>query len=356
MLLVIFGAGASYDSASHFRPVPPYIPPEQRAPEQLDRPPLANQLFENRKLFVNTTDLFPACKPLINLLRKPRVVVERELATFQEQARDYPVLYERLAAIRYYLHLALWQCTVRWREQHSGITNYSTLLHVIDRWRFGANEQVCCVTFNYDTMLEDAIAQVLEFNVAHIYSYINWQNYSLIKLHGSVNWGRTVRGILPNQTHSYGYQRLIKDAATLDISDQYELASPPFPMQRGASDHVIFPALSIPVDKKDEFSCPSSHVEKLEKVIPDVTKIVTIGWRATEEKFLAMLRIGLKGVPDLMIVSGDHEGSEETLKNLSMPGSSNPVLFDKGFSGLIDETAVLESFLHAPAKSIGVAG
>jgi len=46
---------------------------------------------------------------------------------------------------------------------------------------------------------------------------------------------------------------------------------------------VLFPALSIPVEKNDEFSCPTEHVKALEGLLPRVTKMITIGWRATED-------------------------------------------------------------------------
>ena len=40
---------------------------------------------------------------------------------------------------------------------------------------------------------------------------------------------------------------------------------------------VLHPALSIPVERKDEFSCPAKHVRALEALLPKVTKIITIG-------------------------------------------------------------------------------
>jgi len=84
-----------------------------------------------------------------------------------------------------------------WRTKHRGVTNFATLLREIDRWRHEAKEQVCFVTFNYDTMLEDAMEQVLRLNVGDMNSYHSWSNYSLFKLHGSINWVRVVDFWLP---------------------------------------------------------------------------------------------------------------------------------------------------------------
>src|SRR5438132_13763730 len=112
MLLVIFGAGASYDSVLHFpTPRPPSgnqnsfspIVPSLRPSYEDSRPQLANQLFDNREQFVLIMNAYEACKPVVNLLRGD-VQVEKQLATFEEQAKNYPPRLSQLAAIRYYLH------------------------------------------------------------------------------------------------------------------------------------------------------------------------------------------------------------------------------------------------------------
>jgi len=105
---------------------------------------------------------FRDCMTLIPVLRKEGVAVERELARIQEQAKTYPPAHQQLMAIRFYLQYALWKCQKRWFNHHRGITNYATLIREIDRWRFEFNEQVSFVTFNYDTMLEQAMFQVLD--------------------------------------------------------------------------------------------------------------------------------------------------------------------------------------------------
>ena len=45
MLMVVFGAGASYDSAPTHPPLPPLAPPGQTDPLRDLRMPLADQLF-----------------------------------------------------------------------------------------------------------------------------------------------------------------------------------------------------------------------------------------------------------------------------------------------------------------------
>ena len=282
---------------------------------------------------------------LIPVLRKEGVAVERELARIQEQAKTYPPAHQQLMAIRFYLQYALWKCQKRWFNHHSGITNYATLIREIDRWRFEFNEQVSFVTFNYDTMLEQAMFQVLGFNLQDFKSYTSQKHYSVIKLHGSINWGRGLAGI--SSQDSWGYPRIIKEAANLTLSTNYVLVNTPFD-----ATNALIPALAIPVEKKDEFSCPETHVKGLEGLLPSVTKLLIIGWRATEVDFLNMPRSHLRGTPDAMIVSGDSAGVNETLTNLdpSRVRYAGQNSIDIGFSGLIDNLGLLEAFLRNASK------
>src|SRR5262245_25692730 len=76
VLLVIFGAGASYDSVPGLPPPPAPYPALRpivgglTRPE-IHRPPLANQLFDDRPGFVEVMARFPDCIPLVPQLRKP---------------------------------------------------------------------------------------------------------------------------------------------------------------------------------------------------------------------------------------------------------------------------------------------
>ena len=213
--------------------------------------------------------------------------------------------------------------------------NDATLLDTIVRWRDERNETVCFVTFNYDTMFEQAMQLALGFHPFNIDSYLSLGSYTLVKLHGSINWGRDVEGLSGSFNSDQGY--LIIHRAELQISNRYRVVSD-CPMLRQDGE-IVFPALSIPVEKKDEFFCPENHVRSLEILLPQVEKIMTIGWRATEEDFLAMLRNKVPETPRLLVVSGSADGVEETVRNLSVAPLKprQPVArVDAGFAGLIN--------------------
>jgi hypothetical protein len=63
MLLIVFGAGASFDSAPTYKPETGEFRPE--------RPPLANQLFASRERFAEALQEFPECRSLAPHLRHP---------------------------------------------------------------------------------------------------------------------------------------------------------------------------------------------------------------------------------------------------------------------------------------------
>jgi len=339
MLLVVFGAGASYDSVPH-RPVdPPQWQPY--------RPPLANQLFDDRPLFVDAMRRFPQCQPVIPDLRNVSATagVEQVLSRFESEAEGYPERHKQLAAIKYYLHYALWECERHWREEHNGITCYKSLLDQIEKWRHRAEERVCLVTFNYDTMLEEALREFFRLKLQHLDHYLlEHAGYVLIKLHGSVNWGREVStsfapGTVPTT------DLLIESAARLQISSRYRIVNS-FPMLVEGG-QVLFPALAIPVESKDSFECPDYHVKALRDSLSDVTKILTIGWRAKEADFLKMVQTLGPRPRQLMIISGSETYAKETHQNLAGQGMglSKLVLGQGGFSQLIRSRQV-ETFLQ----------
>jgi hypothetical protein len=307
---------------------------------------MANQLFDDRGLFVQVMQNYPACKPLVNLLRG-NIQVERQLAKFEQEAQTFPVRSRQLTAIRYYLHEMLWNCQNNWTNFHRGITNYVTFVDAIDRWRYENNEQVCFVTFNYDTMLEDSLTELWGVKFEDLTSYTSQPHFKVIKLHGSIDWGLEFNGNLKDALPT-----AIMDAAVkgIDVSDFYKKVNhPPVIFENGTRG---FPALAIPVEKKSEFVCPPEHLRAIADVLPRVTKIITIGWRATEQHFLTMLKkplTGLQGDVDLMVVSGDIRGVTETNANLGLvnvPSGHRYDTVENGFSGLIKDISRLEKFLR----------
>ena len=136
MLMVVFGAGASFDSVPHRPPRKPY--------QQMEyRPPLASELFGDREQFERAMEQFPKCLPVIPHLRRQGNLVEQELERVQTDAAQDPERHRQLAAIRYYLHFMLSECVQHWRSKVArGVTNYRTLQDHIRSWN-KEKEPVC---------------------------------------------------------------------------------------------------------------------------------------------------------------------------------------------------------------------
>ena len=310
MLMVIFGAGASYDSVEATRPS-----------AGTNRPPLADELFDDRPLFTQFMTTYRDCVPLIPRLRRREagVSVEEMLGKLYEEAPVHGARYRQFAAIRFYLHAMMWECQRQWWQTSRGITNHVVLLDFIDRWLAGY-ERVCLVTFNYDLFIEDAL-DYKRIGIRSLGDYIAHPTYKLIKVHGSINWGRGVQtpiADLPAKAPLTLAFELIERAEQLQLTDEF-LWSGESAMGRLNDPLIpIFPALAIPLIAKSTFECPKEHQDTLRDCIAEVTKLLVIGWRGAEQHFLQLLS-GLSGnrkIPGL-VVAGDRGRASEVIVGLS---------------------------------------
>jgi hypothetical protein len=235
MLMVVFGAGASYDSA-------PSLP----GGGQEWRPPLANDLFENRPNFAAIAQGYTRLLPIIPYLRELHgASVEQVLETLRDEAQEYPDGHRQLAAVKYYLRDILWECTDRWTKQVLRVTNYRSLLDKIARKR-PSDEPLLLVTFNYDALLEDALSDH-GFKTNEISDYIqSHHKYKLIKLHGSINWSRVLTFPTLWEGKTMNRFDLIDRAADLKMSAQIVVNNYKADQERQI---LLFPAIAIPVQQ-----------------------------------------------------------------------------------------------------------
>jgi hypothetical protein len=106
---------------------------------------------------------------------------------------------------------------------------------------------------------------------------------------------------------------LIQRVAELRITDRYI-----FNRDRGmgiVQGTLAFPAIAIPVESKRNFECPPSQLEELVALLPQVSKILVIGWRATEAHFLALLKENLRRGVQMWIVAGPDQQQGQNIKD-----------------------------------------
>jgi hypothetical protein len=336
MLMVIFGAGASYDSAPRH---PAGIGHGNEA-----RPPLANELFSIR--FRDVLNQFPQFRPLVPFLdvsgqdRSMEEVLQGLLA----ESQDDPRRHSEFLAILHYLPRVIGRCEVRWLDQHARVTNQLTLLSRIELWRRRNKERVYLVTFNYDTLIEEALAELFQLRIQTINDYVRDDAYKLIKLHGSMTWFHEVES--PADFSSDIVGELIARAAELKLGPGFAIRSWEFTGRDSSNGPPMVPAIAMPVERKQTFECPTDHLATLVSALPHTTKLILVGWRGREEHFLALLRQGLRADVPAIVVGKDAADAEALVtwfRTQGVPGYFNAAALS-GFTDFV-RTGAAERFL-----------
>jgi hypothetical protein len=209
-LMVIFGAGASFDLDYRLPVADNSYPSDGDA-----RLPLARQLFD--PYFGKFAARYPACKALLEPMRRAKGAVEVELERLSNETGQHPHVAHQMAAIRYYMRDLISDAQTRWKRRQSDETsNYVPLLDAIERWRGPRSERVHLVTFNYDTLIDEACTSVLaRFGLDSVDSYVSDPHMQLFKLHGSTDWYEEVgvsRQAPPSMSQAETEQWLIEMA------------------------------------------------------------------------------------------------------------------------------------------------
>lgn len=346
MLMVIFGAGASYDSVSPADLVPRVDPAL--------RPPLAKDLFANGPVQGDAINRYQQVRAVVPRLRAASTegpTIERELEAIQAEAKSMPTHYQILVALRYYFRHLLHTCGSEWHKFANGVTNYVRLLYRLEQWRVRSKSDVCLVSFNYDTLLDSACRDVLQMDLTQTGHYISYDNYKIIKPHGSVNWGVRLDHVLDRSMKDNEIeQKVIALGNKLQPSnDIYATMGQSIrnPMDSTTSSPLV-PAIAIPMEQKSEahFVCPKNHLEHLRRAIAKTDHLLVIGWRGNEEHFLSLWDEKSPWLRRVLIVSGsDTHDIAENFNRPGMIGTGCEVSdYKDGFSNFL-ATAELETFL-----------
>jgi hypothetical protein len=253
MLMVVMGAGASFDSVPEID-----WSAAQRLESVETRPPLAKELFAavNRpRLFGKAARAHPNIRGLIASLQRIAVAggnIEDALQAHAERLDDPVAIRERLE-LRYYLRSVVKNSCSEWWGLSSTVTNHDALIHRIDSFRRNTGESVLIVTFNYDDFIERALDAIgVQFKGPD--DFMKGPDYYLAKLHGSVNWEQIAE--LPNWGGSE--PETVRRAGELRLTGRLANAGE-------VRDFPALPAIAVPIRRKQEFECPSDHVARLKR-------------------------------------------------------------------------------------------
>lgn len=313
MLMVIFGAGASYDSAQAF---PVMNSPPSGGNGGPWRPPLADNLFRDPSdAFGQIIKKYNKLTHILPYLRESVFggSVEQALESLQAQGVDCPERRRELVAVKFYLADLLMEITDKWDAHTNGVTNYAPLVAEILRLDRSSDE-VCLVTFNYDLLLERALVSFRDFDMKGPENFLSSHpRLKIFKLHGSVNWSRTI----DTSGAFYAPNQVIEQADVLKPSARFVGGNAAKEYGAGRACGSLLPAIAIPVQTKTEesFECPGGHLEMLKELLPNVTKILIIGWQAKEAHFLEMLRRSrLPRLKRVMVVGAHATDATATLR------------------------------------------
>ncbi|MFL5912172.1 MAG: hypothetical protein ACJ768_16550 [Gaiellaceae bacterium] len=171
-LFVVLGAGASADAAS---------------PDLAKgiRPPLVTQLFDPH--YDGVLDRYPIAQMAAADIRPQTSTsfsIERFIREQYHESSHWLDKRKYLALPPYFQDL-LFQVSQSYARSPD---NYDRLLSALLKL-----PDVVFITLNYDTLLDDRLDALSPIRTLGDYLGGGERNWSLIKLHGSVNWGRRVR-------------------------------------------------------------------------------------------------------------------------------------------------------------------
>jgi hypothetical protein len=335
MLMVVFGAGASYDSVPDAN-----WGHDMRSNAANLQPPVAKNLFDLRRpAFLTASKRFDVAG-VGGLIMELQAAAQHKSPSVEEFLQTRALWAEggdvdvqcHLLGVRYYLMEVVEGATSAWEELADGHTNYRPLLNKINQYRRENDESVLLVTFNYDLLLEHALNAQLGIEKPHLQSYPDGP-YHLIKPHGSTNWFRVNEG-LEDLTPA----EVIREGGLVD-------QSMPVTMSKGEPKPGWLPALAVPTTSKSSFECPPEHVDSLEALLAKVDRLLVVGWQGQEETFLEMcadrIPAGLRG----LVISHEIGSAEKIAGHLSksIPDSRILASPSTGFSNALRGDRTVEA-------------
>lgn len=359
VLLVIVGAGASYDCLGDevWADRQIAVRPGVRRPAWEVRPPLTKDLIRSSRFNNELALKYSPARPLIDELRHRMSgsgdmtpTLEQALAEYQARRVADPAIKRHLVAMRFYLRDLMSEATdaACCADVSGGLTNYQTLVRRCRQWAIAGDRHVCFVSFNYDTLLDQACQDVWGLKINLLDTYVEDPKCSLLKPHGSIAWGWQPFGerTLP------GEQR-----AQLAISkgepDDTEGLRPRTFLSDDLMGPLQIPALALPMAGKSTFVWPPDQDAHFRSLQGHVRRVLTIGWRGAEPHFTELLRDKIMGGARIQFVHGGRYNAEDamceqTALEYSLGYTTDLNVFSNGFDRYMRSTA-LETLL-APVE------
>lgn len=294
--LVILGAGASHDVVDPGNPYPAVIKDDKA------RPPLTSGIFVPEGIPGNVLPTYPGVRELASSIRYRTNTKSLETVLKDLGDSDEPHRKAQMLSLPLYLQHIFWDMSELY------VTEPVNYTHIVGE-TLELYDRVAFLTLNYDLLLDGSLTQSgywgTDFSEMDSYVRDRWM---LVKMHGSVNWGRRVtlpekRTLLSTHIEIVTYRQLfsewpfegefLEDEPVLvkSISD-FRVRNAPF-----------YPALSVPVEGKYEYNCPKAHIEALVAFLPTCRTVIAIGTSGKDQDMLDLLSNNLGEVEKFFVVS-----------------------------------------------------
>lgn len=284
-ILIITGAGASYDCAEH----------SQRGFNWHWRPPLVDGLFEDRAEFLRVLNSYPGAKAVTGLIRQ-RVQGGEPFEEVLKSLRDN----SNTRIGRHFLQVPLYLSDLFERVSsdfiETGVSDYNTLIGYVEE---ADADRAMLATVNYDCLLDNAVSNWYGTKPSKVEHYINFApGRSYAKLHGCCRWMHPVVSGVPPGVNLAEILSHTADSVTWS-SDI--LVGRPDAFWRFDSFHV-FPAISVPVAGKTEFTC-ELHADAFRGFAKEATRLLIVGFSCRDAHIVEILATA-KSLRRLLIVNG----------------------------------------------------
>lgn len=318
------------------------------------RPPLVQDLFDPS--FHQVLARYPraeaAAADIRHGLANEALVIEQYLRKSLRDGNRYDQL--RYWAVPLYLQDLFVETARGYPLQPD---NYDRLINSA----LSLNLEVVFVTLNYDTLLDDRLA--IYRRLDSLEAYIDpAEAWSLIKLHGSVNWGRLVLNppsqLAGGENESAHFSRTFESVGVPELSDEIALRPGALRQARlGRRDppQLYFPALSVPLGSADELVSPPAHVAFLKNWLDaqERLNVLVIGYSGLDQEVLRLLKASGSRLASLLVVNGSKERGVATLARFAQALGvriSEEHAFEGGFGVFVASPSMRDFFSLVAAQ------
>jgi hypothetical protein len=264
----------------------------------------------------------------------------------REQYRDGTTDFDKqkFLALPYYLQHVLADVS---RDYTSFPSNYDLLVATALR----RARRTYFITLNYDLLFEKALTPLAPIRALEDYVRPD-RPWSLIKLHGSVNWFYPINE--EGLEEPYAAHPPLELEVRIDRSDIYfkPISADLQNMRRTNVERAdmptlgLYPALSVPVGESDERVCPSYHVESLLKGLrsSNAIDLLVIGYSGVDTEVISLIEEAKTPVKSLTVVDLDQGAAESSRRLAGALGPINSYAYDKGFTEFAQGAGLEEFF------------